>query len=47
MARKIDLPFEVAPGKEGSFLRQESPREKAMNRARKNIPDFDSRNVKR
>jgi hypothetical protein len=47
MAREINLPFEVALGKEKDFLRRESPYEEAMNRARKNIPGFDNRKARR
>lgn len=47
MAREINLPFEVAHSKEGDFLRQKSLREEATNRARKNIPDFSNRKIKR
>ena len=50
MFRKVNLGFEVAPGKTEEFLKASSESnafERAMARAAKNIPNFDKHDVKR
>lgn len=50
MSRKVNLGFEVAPGKTEEFLKASSESnafERAMARAAKNIPNFDKHDVKR
>ncbi len=50
MARKVDAGFVVAPDKSAKFLSKSASSNsftEAMNRARRNVQDFEKREVKR